>query len=108
MNKTELYVQIRESLPLDHLTDEEMEGLFFKSRNNIRLSYKGYRVMKLAFEEYVFPHNNDFLSKHLIAVSRDFTLPYFLSNSKLVVFSSYDATMIKLCGDVKTYLERLT
>lgn len=106
-NKKDLYIQIQEELKLNMEIDE-FELLFFKRKDNIRLTYQGCRILNTVFESYKFEHNDIFLAKHLIAISREFQLPYFLSKHQLIVFSAHDATMITLCGDIKTFLERLT
>ena len=108
-NRAQIISDIRDSMPaFSELDDDALELLVFRRRDNIRLTYQGCRMLSGLFENYSFAVSKyDLRPKHYIALSREFRLPYYFTDKILVVFSSEDATMITLCGDVHKFLDRI-
>lgn len=79
------------------------KAIFFRP-NNIRLSYVGCVSLKKVAKSYEFRHDNDFKSKHIMALVA-LKYPFYLSKKFFVVFSDEDALLITLHGDVLGFLD---
>ncbi|PWU00479.1 MAG: hypothetical protein C5B52_08790 [Bacteroidetes bacterium] len=86
-------------------TIESLYADFFLHESSLRLSYYGYNNIRDVFTPY--PFSIDFVLKprHLLGLAKAIKYPYFLSTTKLVLFSDSDALMIKLYGNVGTFLD---
>lgn len=85
--------------------DGEIERFMFYQKGSLRLTQDGYRILKKDFENHLFKYEEELMSKHLGAITKQFTLPYYLSQKKLVVFSDSDAMLISLSGNLKKYFD---
>ena len=55
---------------------------------------------------YVFEHDDDFLAKHIMALSA-LQYPWYLSKKYFILYSSEDAMLLKLHGsDIKQFLAK--
>jgi hypothetical protein len=99
--------QIRHNLP-DHktskLTAEEFEKHVFIRPKGNRLTYDGYRLLSTFATPYVFTHEDNFKTKHITALVV-FKYPFYLSKKFFILFSEEDAMLLKLHGDVNSFLE---
>lgn len=84
---------------------EDLNDEFFLQDSSLRLTYIGYMQIKEVFTPYIFELDCDIKSKHLINLAKTMRYPYYLSRSKLVLFSDSDAVLIKLYGSLSKFLE---
>lgn len=103
--KTAIFVEIRnkheEATPLN---DEQMNKLLFHHPDGLRLSLKGFLVIKNIFTAYSFEMPDTIKSKHQKSLAK-LEYPYFLTSKRLVLFSEMDAAVIKLHGSIQSFLE---
>ena len=89
-----------------HVDTERLCNEVFSCPSSLRLTYSGYLLTKYAFKEYSFDIRGvSLVPKHLISLGKTMQFPYYITVSKLVVFSEADAVVIKLCGSVHKFLE---
>jgi len=98
---------IKKTPELEKFTVDQLNQDFFLPSSH-RLTYYGLQCVKNVFTPYSFDIGADLhlKSKHYIALSNTMTYPYYLSQNKLILFSEMDAMVIKLCGNVKIFLDR--
>lgn len=70
----------------------------------IRLTRLGNTLLSKIVTPYEYTHNNEFKAKHIMALS-NLSYPYYLSPTKFIIYSTDDAIMVSLHGDVTTFLE---
>lgn len=85
------------------MNDDELNKLLFKHPGGLRLTLAGFIIVKKIFTAYSFEFE-DVKNKHRMALSK-MEFPYFFTGRRLVLFSEMDATVIKLRGSVKEFLE---
>ena len=91
----------------DLLSDEQFATLIFRAHSTLRLSDQGLLILSRFYKEYEFRTNTLISIRGLILLSKELTIPYYLSELKFVVFSEEVAMMIALCGGVDMYLKTL-
>jgi hypothetical protein len=103
--KKAIFVEVRnkheEAIPLN---DEQLNKLLFHHPNGLRLSLKGFLVIKNIFTAYSFEIPETIKSKHQKSLGK-MEYPYFLTAKRLVLFSEMDAMVIKLHGGIQGFLE---
>lgn len=87
-----------------HLNDEQLNNLLFHHPNGLRLSLKGFLVVKNIFTAYSFEIPETIKSKHQRSLGK-MEYPYFLTSKRLILFSEMDAMVIKLHGGIQGFLE---
>jgi hypothetical protein len=98
---TELRKQDEEMGPMN---DDEMNLVNFHWSDSLRLSLTGFILVKKLFTAYSFKIPKDMKSRHRQAMSK-MEYPYFLTGSRLILFSEMDAMIIKLHGGIEGFLE---
>jgi dGTP triphosphohydrolase len=86
------------------LNDEQLNNLLFHHPDGLRLSLTGFRVVKNIFTAYSFELPDTIKSRHQRSLGK-LEYPYFLTKSRLILFSEMDAMVIKLHGGVQGFLE---
>ena len=86
------------------LDDEQLNKLLFHHPDGLRLSLKGFLVIKGIFTAYSFEIPETIKSRHQKSLGK-MEYPYFLTTKRLVLFSEMDAMVIKLHGGVQGFLE---
>jgi dGTP triphosphohydrolase len=86
------------------LDDDQLNKLLFHHPEGLRLSLKGFIVVKNIFTAYSFQLPETIKSKHQRVLSK-MEYPYFFTKRRLILFSQMDATVIKLAGGVQQFLE---
>ena len=86
------------------LTDREFNYHVFRN-HTISLTRAGFMLLSKIVTPYEFAHDNEFKTQHLLALS-NLKHPYYVSDTKFVVFSSEDAIMINLHENITTFLEQ--
>jgi hypothetical protein len=103
--KTAIFIEVRnkheEAVPLN---DEQLNKLLFHHPDGLRLSLKGFLVIKNIFTAYSFEVPETIKSKHQRSLGK-MEYPYFLTSKRLVLFSEMDAMVIKLHGGIESFLE---
>lgn len=85
-------------------TDTQLNNLLFHHPDGLRLSLKGFLVIKSLFTAYSFEMPDEIKSKHQRSLSK-MEYPYFFTTKRLILFSEMDAMVIKLHGGVLGFLE---
>lgn len=84
---------------------EELDSRLFKNRSTVRLSRSGYQCLKKHFQHSSFGISSPLTGKELLTLKYEVQYPYFLTATRLYLFSSKDVFIIKLNGgDVKKWL----
>jgi len=103
--KKAIFVEVKnryeEAKPLN---DEQLNNLLFHHPDGLRLSLKGFLVIKSIFTAYSFEIPDTIKSKHQKSLAK-MEYPYFFTQKRLILFSEMDAMVIKLHGGVQSFLE---
>lgn len=103
--KKAIFVEVRNNHPeAQPLSDTQLNALLFHHPDGLRLSLKGFIVIKNTFTAYSFEIPDTIRSRHQQAMSK-MEYPYFFTRKRLILFSEMDAMMIKLHGGVQGFLE---
>ncbi len=86
------------------LSDDQLNKLLFHHPDGLRLSLKGFVVIKSIFTAYSFGIPETMKSRHNYGMSK-MEYPYFLTQKRLILFSEMDAMVIKLHGGIEGFLE---
>lgn len=86
------------------LSDDQLNKLLFHHPDGLRLSLKGFIVIKNIFTAYSFEMPDTIRSKHQRSLAK-MEFPYFVTKRRLVLFSELDTVIIKLYGGVQGFLE---
>jgi len=98
---------------IDVSVDEAMKTWYRNIRESggFRLTSVGYQALRLAAVNCwsIDVDYRDINKSSLLALDRKLTWPYYLDarGKKLVLFSSRDAVMVSLYGDVKAWLDSI-
>lgn len=102
--KTSLFKELRKlDKAVKTLTDEEADQLIFKMPSFMGLTYSGFVLLNKYFTAYSFSLDENLKPKFIKNLSK-LESPYYYYPSRLVIFSSMDATAINLVGGVENYL----
>lgn len=85
------------------LNDEQLANLMFYPDSK-RLAFPGFLILKNIFTVYSFEIPVTLKAKHQIGMAK-MEYPYFLTKTRLVLFSEMDAMVIKLHGGIEGFLE---
>ena len=77
----------------------------FKRKHGMRLTSTGCKLLSKHATSYAFVLPETLKTKHLIQITRQFKYPYYLSKKYIIIFSSEDAILIKMCGSAQAFLE---
>lgn len=103
--KTAIFAEVRSKYEESiKLTDEQLNNLLFHHPDGLRLSLKGFMVVKSIFTAYSFELPDTIRSKHQRSLGK-MEYPYFFTKKRLILFSEMDAMVIKLHGGVQSFLE---
>jgi hypothetical protein len=103
--KEAIFIEVRKiESDLQPLNDIDMNKHIFHHQDGLRLSLAGFIVLRKIFTVYSFEMPITIKSRHQRNLST-LTYPYFFTKKRLVLFSSQDAMMIKLCGSIELFLE---
>lgn len=103
--KEAIFVEVRKiHLELSTLSNNELNNLLFYNPSMLRLSLKGFIVIKGIFTTYSFELPTTLKSRHWKNLST-LTYPYFFTKKRLILFSGSDATMITICGGIESFLD---
>ncbi len=106
--KAAIFVEIRNKHAVSAaLTDDELNKLIFHHPDGLRLSLGGFVTVKNIFTAYSFEIPDTIKAKHRQSLSK-MEYPYFFTARRLILFSEMDASIIKLAGGVKEFLEIYT
>jgi hypothetical protein len=86
------------------LTNEQLNGIMFRSMDSLRLSKTGFILLQTIFTAYPFDIPYTLKSKHQLAMAK-MVFPYYISPTKLVLFSDMDASIIMMSGGIEQFLE---
>jgi hypothetical protein len=86
------------------LSNEQLNKLLFHHPDGLRLSLKGFVVIKSIFTAYSFGIPETMKSRHNFGMSK-MEYPYFLTQKRLILFSEMDAMVVKLHGGIEGFLE---
>lgn len=86
------------------LDDIQLNKLLFHHPDGLRLSLKGFVIIKSIFTAYSFAIPETLKSRHQFGMSK-MEYPYFFTKRRLILFSEMDAMVIKLHGGIEGFLE---
>ena len=84
--------------------DEALNELLFHHPTGLRLSLKGFIVVKGIFTAYSFQIPETLKSKHRMGMSK-MSYPYFFTTRRLILFSEMDSMVVTLAGGIEQFLE---
>jgi dGTP triphosphohydrolase len=103
--KVAIFLEVRNKHEeANQLSDVQLNNLLFHHPDGLRLSLKGFLVIKTIFTAYSFEIPDTMKSRHNKSLGR-MEYPYFFTQKRLIVFSEMDAMVIKLHGGVESFLE---
>jgi hypothetical protein len=103
--KVAIFVEVRDKFEESQgYTDVQLNNLLFHHPDGLRLSLKGFLVIKSLFTAYSFEMPDTIKSKHQRSLGK-MEFPYFFTKKRLILFSEMDAMVIKLHGGVQGFLE---
>jgi hypothetical protein len=103
--KNAIFVEVRKNHDeANALSDDQLNKLLFHHPDGLRLSLKGFVVIKKIFTAYSFELPDTIRSRHQFGMSK-MEYPYFFTKKRLILFSEMDAMVIKLHGGVQGFLE---
>jgi len=103
--KSAIFIEVKKNYPeSETLSDYQLNKLLFHHPDGLRLSLKGFVVIKKIFTAYSFELPDTIRSRHQFGMSK-MEYPYFFTKKRLILFSEMDAMVIKLHGGVQGFLE---
>ena len=113
-NKNELTQTLVELLPdsLSVTTEKALKTWYYNIRSSggLRLTDNGYKALQfLEIESWIVPIEikKNLNKKGLLTLDRKLTFPYYidLKNKQIVMFSSKEAMLATLYGDLQKFLD---
>jgi hypothetical protein len=89
---------------LGHTDDQLDQLIFLHTGESLRLSFKGFLLLKNIFTVYSFEVPYTLKAKHQIGLAK-MEYPYYVTHRRLILFSEMDAMVVKLCGGIEGFLE---
>lgn len=80
--------------------------IFFNSES-IRLSWYGNKILSEEFENHVFLCNMNTLPSKLFEGFAKLTMPYYVGDKSITIYSNYDAFGIRIYDSIEDYLKAL-
>ena len=103
--KVAIFDEVRKTIPeFSNSTYDELNNSIFAHNNGLRLTFRGFLVLKNIFTAYSFEMDVTLTAKHYIGMD-SLLFPYYINSKRLILFSEADALIIKLCGNIKNFLE---
>jgi hypothetical protein len=96
-------VKIKNAKAAD-MSHDELDNLLFYSPSGLRLTFKGFLILKNIFTVYSFEMDMALTARHQIGMGK-MTYPYYVTSKRLILFSEMDAMVIKIHGGIKGFLE---
>lgn len=85
-------------------SDQVLSQVIFHHNGGMRLTFTGFLILKKIFTVYSFEMNGNIKAKHHIGMST-LLYPYYMTATRLMLFSEMDAMTVKLCGSTIQFLE---
>lgn len=79
----------------------------FQAPGSLRLRHHGNLLLSTFFEYHDFYIEKNLTGKEILALSREMTAPFYINRRLLTVFSQEQALIIKMSGDVTSWLENI-
>lgn len=86
------------------LDNDQLNGIMFRSMDSYRLTKTGFILLQGMFTAYPFDIPYTLKAKHQLAMGK-MHFPYYISPTKLTLFSDMDASIIKMSGGIERFLE---
>lgn len=103
--KVLVFAEIRKSdAETEHIGDVELNKMLFVKPSSFRLSLSGFVKLKKIFTAFSFELPAEIMPRHKISLAK-MEFPYFLTVSRLVLFSEKDSAVIKLSGGLVPFLD---
>ncbi len=103
--KVAIFDEVRKSnIKYVNYSYDELNQLVFHHSTGLRLTYSGFLILKNIFTVYSFEMDAELTARHHIGMDK-MSYPYYITAVRFILFSSMDASIIKLCGGVKGFLE---
>jgi hypothetical protein len=115
-DKIEITRHLINKLPPGSWTLEEARLAWwynFRDNGGMRLTRKGYEVfvkdLDIEFYEFTIPENTKFNQRLVLSLDRKLQMPYYIQRdrhrvNKLIFFSSREAVLANLYGDLEKFL----
>jgi hypothetical protein len=81
---------------------------YFHQPDSLRLRSSGYRLLKVFFDCEEFKHDREFYVGEILALSKHMNAPFFISGTKIVLFSHEHIVLCKLAGSVALWLQNFS
>lgn len=82
------------------------DKIFFNN-STIRLSWYGNKVLSEQFDHHLFQCNMAALPSKLFEGFTQMTMPYYVGDKSITVYSDYDAFGIRIYDSIEDYLNAL-
>lgn len=83
-----------------------LEHVIFYRPPSIRLSYKGYLVLRKMYDEHKFPLST-LSNQDLVNLYNHSKYPYYIGGSHIIMFDGEEAFAVILSGGIKEWLDNL-
>ena len=77
----------------------------FQTEDSLRLRLAGHQLLKLYFDHETFEKDKDFTGGELLTLSKRMNAPFYVHKRKITVYSDEIIVMLKLAGDVTSWLK---
>lgn len=85
-------------------SDQELNQIIFHHNSGMRLTFTGFLILKKIFTVYSFQMASGMKSRHYIGMNT-LSYPYYMTSTRLILFSEMDAMAVKLSGSIMQFLE---
>ena len=100
-------IQNNLKLVLDDLKIPYNPEKLFLTKNSLRLAYHGHKVLNEHFDHFVYQFDSRKLTTKHYTGFNYIEVPFWISDSSIIVYSNFDACTINICGSVEDYLKAL-
>jgi len=84
---------------------EWLPGEFFQTEDSLRLRPAGHTLLKLYFDHEEFEMDRELKAGEILILSKRMNAPFFVHKRKIVLYSNEIIVMLKLAGDVTSWLK---
>lgn len=87
-----------------HLTYHDIFGNF----RGLRLCQNGYEMLQDEFEYWQFPIATRIRPRKHVALNKNMTTPYYITDKNIYLFSQTDAFSLQIIGDVEIWIDSIS
>jgi len=81
---------------------------YFFQPDSLRLRSTGFLLLKEFFDHEEFIHTRGFYTGEILTLSKNMNAPFYINQSKIVLFDNQNIVMCKISGSVADWLENMS